>query len=512
MIRVFIFLALLLAAALGLAWLADRPGTVALNWQNRIYEVDIITAVLAISVLALALSVGWSLLRTFVRLPGIMSAAGRNRRKARGYQAVARGMVAVSAGDARLAQRQANDAERLLGREPLTLLLAAQSAQLAGDSDKAEKAFGSMLEDADTKIVGLRGLHMEAQRNGQADAARFYAEEAYKLSPGSEWASAAVLSQRCAERDWLGAMALVEQAASRRILTKEAARKQRAVLLTADALDRAGVDVEGAYRAAQEAVRLDPALPPASALLGRRMSERGEYGKASKVLEAAWSAEPHPDVAEAYLDVRLGDSALDRLKRARTLLRLTPAHPESRLTMARAALDAREFAVARENLETLVLEAPTVRACVLMAELEEQDGGNLGLVREWLARASRAQRDKAWVAEGKVSETWLPVSPSGKVGGYTWTTPPQAAGSLLLEEMAHRPAAIAPTMPAQTAAPAPASGLVTADAAPLAVSRDIVDVPAAQQRVAIETSAPPDDPGPDAVRPKSGWKLFARHN
>ncbi len=507
MIRVFLFLALLLAAAFGLAWLADTPGAVSLTIGTRVYEVDIIVAALAVAGLALLLSIGWSLIRTVFKLPSLMGAASRSRRQARGYQAVSRGMVAVSAGDARLAQRHAGDAERLLGQAPLTLLLAAQSAQLSGDAAKAEKAFGTMLEDGETRIVGLRGLHIEAQRKGDGQAARFYAEEAYKLSPGADWASAAALSYRCAERDWLGAMAIVEQAASRRLIDKDTARKQRAVLLTADALDKDGVDPDGALRAVQEAQRLDPSLAPAAALYGRKLSGKGDYGKASKVLEAAWATAPHPDVADAYLDVRIGDSAIDRLKRARMLQRLQPAHPESRLTVARAAIDAREFATARETLETLVLEAPTVRACVLMAELEEQEGGNLGLVREWLARASRAGRDKAWVAEGRVSETWLPVSPSGKVGGFVWMTPPEAPGSLLLEEMSRKPAAV--PAPAVTPAPTPAAVAVRPEPA------DVIDVaPAPAPTPAAEAaSAPvPDDPGPETQPRKTGWKLFSRHS
>jgi HemY protein len=494
MIRVFLFLALLLAIAFGFAWLADRPGVVALTFENRVFEVDLIAAVLIIAGLALALSIGWSLIRTVFRLPSIMSLASRNRRKARGWNAVSKGMVAVSAGDARAARREASEAERLLGQEPLTLLLAAQSAQLAGEPAKAEKAFGTMLELGETRVVGLRGLHIEAQRKGDGQAARFYAEEAYKIAPAAEWASDAALAYRCAERDWLGAMALVEQAASRRIITKESARLQRAALLTADALDRAPTDPDGALRAVQEAVRLDPSLPPAAALLGRRLSDKGDYGKASKLLEAAWSALPHPDVADAYLDVRIGDSAQDRLKRARTLQRLRPSHPEARLSLARAALDAREFAVARENLETLLTEAATVRACVLMAELEEQDGGNLGLVREWLARASRAERDKAWVADGKVSETWLPVSPTGKVGGFVWTTPPQAPGGMMLEEMTRKSAAISSAV----ATPTPV------------VAAEVVDVTPSAPAVTAPP-APPDDPGAEPTQPKTGWKLFARH-
>jgi HemY protein len=503
MIRIISFLGLLLAAALGLAWIADRPGTVIIRWLGEERQLDILTAIIAMLVVSIVFSVLWGLLRLFLRLPSLMAIASRSRRKQKGYAAVSRGMVAVSSGDSRTALKHSSEAQRLLGNEPLTLLLNAQSAQLSGDGSKAEKAFNTMLENNDTRVVGLRGLYIEAQRKNDGPAARFYADEAYKLAPSADWASDAALAYRCQDRDWLGAMALVEQAASRRLIDKDTAKRQRAILLTADALDRSSREPDAAFRSAQEAVKLDPGLAPAAAFLGRKTSEKGDYAKASKILEAAWTAMPHPETAEAYLDVRLGDSALDRLKRAKTLQRLSMRDPESRLVVARAALDAREFKVARENLETLVLEHPTVRACVLMAELEEADGGNMGLVREWLARASRAERDKAWVGDGRVSETWSPVSPlTGKLGGAVWTTPPQAPGAMLIEEITERRA-----MPVLVEAPS------VAEAKPVD-GPDIV-IPASAEvstnpAVSTNPEIPPNDAAATATATEQTkkWRLF----
>jgi len=493
MIRVVIFLALALAAALGVVWIADRPGQVVVTWLGRTVELDILTAIVAFLVAAVAMTLAWSLLRLVFRLPSLIAVANRGRRRGRGFEAVARGMVAVSAGDARTAQKQASQAQKLLGAEPLTLLLTAQSAQLSGESGKAEKAFNAMLERADTRVVGLRGLHIEANRKGDDEAARFYAEEAYKLAPAADWASDAALQNRARERDWLGAMALVEQAASRRLVDKDTARRQRAILLTADALDRGSREPEAALRAAQEAVKLAPGLAPAAAFLGRKLSEKGDYAKASRVLEAAWKQEPHPDVSDAYLDVRLGDAAQDRLKRARALQRLCPRDPESRLVVARAAIGARDFRAARENLETLVLEHPTVRACVLMAELEEAEHADMGLVREWLGRASRAPRDKAWVGDGRVSESWAPVSPSGRIGGYVWATPPQVPGTMLIEEIraAPGPAIAAPaaeTQPPRMVESAPAAEPARPKAE--AVSPAVKDAPAEARPANIPPAQP----------------------
>jgi HemY protein len=65
-----------------------------------------------------------------------------------------------------------------------------------------------------------------------------------------------------------------------------------------------------------------------------------------------------------------------------------------------------------------------------MAELEEAEHGAAGRVREWLARATRAPRDAAWVADGLVSDRWMPVSPiTGRLDAFVWTVPPATLGS-----------------------------------------------------------------------------------
>jgi HemY protein len=195
--------------------------------------------------------------------------------------------------------------------------------------------------------------------------------------------------------------------------------------LTADALERVDRDPEGALRSAQDAVKLAPDLVPAAALAGRLLSRKGDLRKAAKVVEAAWSTLPHPDLAEVYLNLRPGDSALDRLKRAETLSRLSNGAPEGRLAVARSALEAREFDRARDALEPLLQDRPSMRVCLLMSDLEQAEHGSTGKGREWLARATRAPRDPAWIADGVVSDHWAPISPvTGRLDAFVWQAPP----------------------------------------------------------------------------------------
>ena len=91
------------------------------------------------------------------------------------------------------------------------------------------------------------------------------------------------------------------------------------MLLTAAAQEREAGEPEAATERVLRAVKLAPDLVPAAALAGRLLARRGDLRKAAKIVEAAWRAGPHPDLAKTYMTLRTGDSVRDRLSRAETL-------------------------------------------------------------------------------------------------------------------------------------------------------------------------------------------------
>jgi HemY protein len=142
-----------------------------------------------------------------------------------------------------------------------------------------------------------------------------------------------------------------------------------------------------------------------------------------------------------------------------------------------------------------------------MADIEETEG-NHGAVREWLGRAARAPRDKAWVADGVISDRWAPVSPSGTLDGFVWRTPDERIA--------------APTESAAT--PPPPTAALAAPATPIARAPEAVGpepmsepaqapaaAPAPRTGVIIDpASMAPDDPGPQeqVSKPRRSW-LYA---
>jgi HemY protein len=356
--------------------------------------------------------------------PRRLAMGWRKRNQERGREAISHGLIAIAAGDLRAAERAVQDASRRTPDLPLARLLQAQTAQLKGDRAAARRIFQDMTEDPQTRIAGLRGLYVEAEREGEAEAAYLIAERAREEAPSTPWAARALLRHQISGGNWDGALKTLSGAADGRVLDKRTARRQRAVILAAKALELEDGDPDSARAAALEAHELAPDLVPAAVAAGRLLSRQGDIRRATRVLETTWKAVQHPEIAEAYTQVRAGDSASDRLKRAEALLRMRPHSDEGRLAVARAAIEARDFARAREVLTPVLTSRATQRGLMLMAELEEAETGDRGRAREWIARAVRAPRDPVWTADGIVLQRWAPASPvTGRLDTVEWKVP-----------------------------------------------------------------------------------------
>ncbi|MDB5566914.1 MAG: hypothetical protein JWP84_3480, partial [Tardiphaga sp.] len=423
MFRIILFLVLIALAAVGAAWVADQTGDVVLSWGGWRVATSLPVFALALTLVIVAAMLAWAIVRGLWRTPERLRRGRREKRHARGRHAITHGLLAIGHGDGDAARRHADVAKRLAANDPLALLLHAQSAQLDGDREGAHRAFRAMAEREDTRLLGLRGLFIEAQRSDDPVAAVTIAEEAMKLAPGSTWASQAVLGFRCAQGDWTGALSILDNNLASGLIDKAAFRRQRGVLLTARALELETVDRDLARESVMEAIKLAPTLVPAAVLASKFQSEAHQIRRSMKIVETAWLAQPHPDLADAYAHVKLGDSARQRLVRVETLAAKAPGHIESALAIARAAIDASEFARAREALAPFTSHS-TQRVAMLMAEIERTESGDSGRARAWTLRAVRALHDPVWTADGYVSDRWRPVSPvTGRIDAFQWQTP-----------------------------------------------------------------------------------------
>jgi len=405
MIRFFVNLVLLGLAVAGAVWLADQPGGVVVDWQDWRLETSVpvlLGGVLAFGVL-LALVLG--VMRFLGRAPSILARARRERRRAKGYQALTRGLVAVASGDAAEARSLAKRAEMLLGDPPLTRLLLVQAAQLDRDLPEVERQLEAMLETSETAPLALRGLIRQASERGDLQAALGHARRAYELRPGAEWAIEALFGLLVKTANWSEAHALLDKAAKRGLVERETARHRRAAVLVE--LARASATADHARSLFEKAHELAPDLAPAAIGAARKLGEAGKTGKAERILERAWAAQPHPGLAKSYLALKPDQDSVHQVLRLEKLVAARPDHPESRLVLAEASLAARLWGPARVHLAPLLEDAPGLRACRLMAAIAEGED-QAERARQWLDRALVAPPDPVWLCRacGTTSLDW----------------------------------------------------------------------------------------------------------
>ena len=509
MIRVILFLAACLAAAFGLSWLADNPGTVSVEWPavNLKAEPSVFQVVIALAMLVGLSLLGWSLFRQLWNSPATVGNILNRRRHQRGLDSLSSGMIAIGAGDRTAATRHAIAARKSLPNEPLTHLLRAQAAQLTGDKATSRRIFEAMLASPDTEQLGLRGLFVEAQREKEPEAARQFAERALNLNPKLVWASDALFDIQCKGGDWEGALETLAIARRNNHVDKGLADRRRAVLLTGQAMKAEDSDSTKALALATEAHALAPDLVPAASLAGHMLASRGNTGKAAKILQKTWSRSPHPDIATAYAFARIGDSPRDRLDRIKQLAALNPHSIESAVAVANASIDAKAFDDARAALEPMLEGRLTQRIATLMARIESEQSGNTGRVREWLARAVNAERDPVWTADGVVSEVWAPVSPvTGALDAFQWRVPVEMVGGSNTELLARKAEELvalgAPTVieaepaiaPTQSAAKAAAAKPATAPQRSSSVTEAVVVADPGKPKAPAVAAAEPQVP------------------
>ncbi len=430
MIRI-ILLFLLIAGAVWLAvWLADHPGRVEIEMMGyAVYTEQVGLLIGAVVLLTAVVAVLYRIWRSLRRAPRrIVEHRGASKRQ-RGYQALTQGMVAVAAGDSREAKRFAKRADSLLNDPPLTMLLSAQAAQLDGDEDAARRYFETMLDDKEMAFLGVRGLLMQAMRNGDKQEALRLADRAQSLRPNTPWVLKYLLELQVNAGQWDAADGTLQQAVRQGAVDAAAGRRQRAILAVAMSREAAAAgDNATATKQARQAHEMDPSLVPATVAYTKCLLADGKTRRAIKAVEAAWTSAPHPDLAAAY--AALGgenEQPLDRVKRFQRLHGLRSDHPESHLALAEASLAAQLWGEARRLLEQAAATRRSVRVLRLFADLEEQEHGDLKAARRWLDEAASAPTENTWYcgACGSRAGEWRASCES--CGGFAtleWRSPP----------------------------------------------------------------------------------------
>jgi HemY protein len=347
----------------------------------------------------------------------------------KGFGALSEGLLALASGEGPLALAKANKAEKYLKKPELTNLLVAQAAELSGDLNKATKTYKSLIQNPQTRFVGLRGILKQKLAEGQTEIAIKIAKEAFSIKPTHTETQDILLQLQAELGDWQGARKTLGAKFKKGSIPKDIHRRRDAVLALAEAKDllneKASIKQQ---EAAIEANRLSPDLVPAAVLAARAYIQRGNTRTAIRIINKAWQSQPHPDLKIVFYEIFANESDEEKLKRLQKLCRLNPDHLESKISLSELYLKQENFPMAHRVLKKILTEDQDTRVLTLMAVTERGKGGDDKTIRNLLNLAITAKRGPQWICEtcNTTNTDWEPICANcSAMDSLEWKVPTQ---------------------------------------------------------------------------------------
>lgn len=411
MIRLILLFLGIAVLALAAVWLADHPGNVEIQFQA--FSIDTsFAALILVAVVGAVLVAGTVWLVGWVRRD--MPIWGSNqviKRQRRGLKIMNQSLVALSAGDHKLALQLVQQAEVLLPPQPLVHLIAAEAAGRSGDFKAAKKRYEALEKSEDGRLLGLRGLLSDARRMGHENEALRLARTAFEENRKSPWVLKTLFALEVAAGNWNEADLALTKVAKENLIDKDQVARHRGALQYAEATEKVlSGDKPAARKLFKKSLGDRPDFAPAIVALARLEQSLGNTRQATKLIIDAWARAPHPSLAAAYKELDASEAAADWLKRVRTLITVVPEHPQSRLVLVDAMMDAGHYDAVRPLLDTLLKDAPSRTAWQYRLALAHVQGDDPDPIETALKHANDGAH---WHCSdcGHVPKGWSPLCP-----------------------------------------------------------------------------------------------------
>ncbi len=418
---VFWFFGVLVLAA-SAAWLADHPGNVSIEFQSYAIDTSFAALTLLVVLVAALAAIGVWFVGWLRRDMPIFGSNQVIKRQSRGFKLLNQSLVALSSGDFKRARTLVEQAEVLLPPQPMVHLIAAEAATRGGDFTAASKRYAALEDTDDGRLLGLRGLLVEARRTGHDSEALRLARVAFEENRKSPWVLKTLFALEVGAGNWRDAEAALDKVAREKLLEPDQVTRHRGALLYAEATElKLSGEKAAARKELKKAISTRPGFTPAVVSLARLERGEGNKTKASKVIMDAWAKGPHPALASALKELDSAEAAADWLKRVRGLIKPNTTHPESRLVLVDAMMDAGDYDAVKPILDSLLNDAPSRAAWqyrLALAHVLKEDPDPIETALK------HAVDDARWRCStcGHQPNGWSPLCPScGSFDTLSWS-------------------------------------------------------------------------------------------
>ena len=411
MTRLLIVFGFIFALAYLGTLIADYAGVVNIDLGDRVISTSL-TTILGLSALMIFTAIaGTALIAWIINDATFVGRQSAVRRQGRGFAKLNSALVAMAAGDHRMASKLVGEAEVLLPPQPMVHLLAAETALRDGETETARKRYEALEGMEDGRFLGLRGLVQTARQMGREAEALTLARAASDDRPNSPWVLDTLFSLEVTAGHWAEAGQVLDRMAKRGLKDADRVASHKGALAFGEAVE-AGLsgDHQQARKLYRQALKVRPGFAPATAALARLEQAAGRRKAAEKLILNAWAEAPFPSLRSAYKSLDVTENRADWLKRARRLAETNPDHRASLLLVADAALKAEDLETANSVLSRLTGQKPDREILQARLTYARQKGEPLETIEQQL---SHARLGPGWSCRScyHPANAWVPLCP-----------------------------------------------------------------------------------------------------
>lgn len=254
--------------------------------------------------------------------------------------------------------------------------------------DPSPVVFEQLMNQKETELAGIRGLFLEAKKQGDLKEADKLLSKAAKNYPHVSWIISDRFEVQTLQSKWENALETLETMKKEKLISKEAYQIQKACLLfKTDKI--------------KEAYELDKTNPAIAIAYAKETP-----GKAADILISSWHKTPCWETYEAYKTLFNNQSATKQLKAVHKLVSKNPDFRISLIAVADTAIQAELWREAKENLEVYLNSYPLTRqVALMMATIAREGWHHEPEAKEWEKKAVEAEDMHGWMCTACNHET-----------------------------------------------------------------------------------------------------------
>ncbi len=350
-----------------------------------------------------------------------------NRQKGnyeKGYYAFTQGMIALANKDYRRAIQENKKVSFHLKDESLSLLLKSESLKIEKKYNELEKVYEAMLQNKNTKILGLKGLMKQNLYAQDYHHAFIYGEKLFNQNHQIDKLYDTLVNIISKTNNWQKLIQISEKAFKFKLINKEVYSIDKSIALYEISKIKMHSEMSESINLIEKSLKLRQYFPPYINLYIDLLIADNKFSKAKKILQKAWLNSPHPDY-KIKIKLLSNKMKISFFQLAEFVIGSSKKVSESKILLAESLIDDQKWGEARKQLNTLLEHKPSKKVCLLMSKIEEGDSNDPQKINAWISRSNFGDLNKIWICRiSNISqEKWTSVSDSGYFNSLEWKKP-----------------------------------------------------------------------------------------